>query len=80
MRSENHVCMLAVLFSFEVRSLDVSQAFLQSDNLSESDRRIAIPPNMVKLPRGGFSHSPKTNLRKLPPHSRVPNFETSFWN
>ena len=61
------MCMIAVLFSFQMRSLDVSQAFLQSDNLAESDRCIVIPPNMVKLPWTGELHSPTVNLKNLPP-------------
>ena len=61
------ICMVAVLYSFEVRSLDVSQAFLQSDNIAESDRRVVIPPIMVKLPWAGQLHSPGINLKRLPP-------------
>ena len=41
------ICMLTALFPFQMKSVDVSQAFLQSDNLSESDRRIVIPPLMA---------------------------------
>ena len=36
--------MIAVLGGFEIRPIDASQAFLQSDNLADADRRVAIPP------------------------------------
>ena len=51
------MCMLAVLFPLQMRSSDVIQAFLQSGNLAESDRRISTPPPiMVKLPWAGALH------------------------
>lgn len=35
---------VAVCAGFEIRPLDASQAFLQSDNSGESDRCVVIPP------------------------------------
>ena len=37
------VIAVAAMGNFEIRSVDVSQAFLQSDNLAETDRCIVIP-------------------------------------
>ena len=53
----NLVCAIASQLSWMIRAVDVSQAFLQSSNLSPNDRVVVIPPNMIHLPRAG----------KLPP-------------
>ena len=60
------VLTIAALRSFEIHSVDASQAFLQSDNLAESDRCIAIPPSMGPMPWKGQLHPPETNLSHVP--------------
>ena len=55
------VVMIAVLAGFEIRSIDVSQAFLQSDNLAAADRRIVIPPAMIPVPWKGKVYGPEIN-------------------
>ena len=61
--------MLAVLLSFQMRSLGASEEFLQSDNLAESDRRLLIPPIMVKFSWAGALLPHEVNLMELPPPS-----------
>ena len=61
------VLTIAAMRSFEIHSVGASQAFLQSDNLAESDRRIVIPPAMAPMPWKGQLHSPETNLNHVPP-------------
>ena len=61
------VLTVAAMGNFEIHSVDVSQAFLQSDNLAESDRCIVIPPVMVPMPWKGELYPPETNLNQVPP-------------
>ena len=60
------IAMVDVLSGFDIHSIDVSQAPLQSDNLAESDRFIAIPPSMIPMPWEEKVHDPETNLETLP--------------
>ena len=60
------VVMIAAMLNFDIHSVDVSQAFLQSDNLAESDRCIIIPPSMIPMPWQGKLHNPDVNIKMLP--------------
>ena len=63
------LCAIASILHWNVRALDISQAFLQSENLRPEDRLVAIPPPMIRLPWTGTLAPPDTSLRSLP-HSR----------
>ena len=62
----NMVVMVAIMAGFEIHSIGAMQAFLPSDNLSDADRRIVIPPSMIPLPRKGKLRIAEINLRPFP--------------
>ena len=41
---------LATIFKWQLKTLDISQAFLQSSNLNDRDRLVIIPPSMITMP------------------------------
>ena len=71
-----HRCGVKLLLSIDTRcqwkvhSVDVSQAFLQSGSLSESQRLVVIPPPYVQLPWKGHLPDQKIEMKSLPSHSR----------
>ena len=71
-----HRCGVKLLLSiatqcqWKIHSVDVSQAFLQSESLSESQRLVVIPPPYVQLPWRGFLPDKKREMKSLPAHSR----------
>ena len=64
------VLTLAASLHWSIRALDISQAFLQSENLRESDRMVVIPPPMVTLPWNGKLPPIGTDLKSLPSPTR----------
>ena len=60
------ICSLAVALKWNVRALDISQAFLQSENLRPESRMVVIPPPMVTLPWTGSLPPMGTDLKSLP--------------
>ena len=71
-----HRCGVKLLLSiatqcqWKIHSVDVSQAFLQSESLSESQRLVVVPPPYVQLPWAGHLAAKDRDMKSLPSHSR----------
>ena len=59
------VLTLATTFRWQIKALDISQAFPQSTNINENDRLIIIPPPMITLPWKSSLPGPATDLRYI---------------
>ena len=64
------VITIAPIMAWGIKALDISQAFLQADNLNERDRIVIIPPPMIVPPWKGRLPPSNCDLRTLPPTTR----------
>ena len=60
------ICLMASQSQWDVRALDISQAFLQAGNLNNHDRMIVLPPPMIKFPWKKSLHDHTVELKSLP--------------